>query len=86
METVIFETSVPNETLLPKRTSSQKVHKNFERQKKEWNIMKNNKEKKIKNKEQKKYDKGQVFVKIMAGILSLLMILSVAGSLIFSLI
>ena len=48
--------------------------------------MKNNKEKKIKNKEQKKSDKGQVFVKIMAGILSLLMILSVAGSLIFSLI
>ena len=48
--------------------------------------MKNNKEKKIKNKEQKKYDKGQVFVQIMAGILSLLMILSVAGSFIFSLI
>ena len=45
--------------------------------------MKNNKEKKIKNKEQKKYDKGQVFVKIMAGILALLMILSVAGSLVF---
>ena len=51
--------------------------------------MKKNKEvkvKKMKNKEQRKYDKGQVFVKIMAGILSLLMILSVAGSLIFSLI
>ena len=45
--------------------------------------MKNNKEKKIKNKEQRKYDKGQVFVKIMAGILALLMILSVAGSLVF---
>ena len=45
--------------------------------------MKNNTEKKIKNKEQRKYDKGQVFVKIMAGILALLMILSVAGSLVF---
>ena len=45
--------------------------------------MKNNKEKKIKNKEQRKYDKGQVFVKIMAGILAILMVLSVAGSLVF---
>ena len=48
--------------------------------------MKNNKEKKIKNKEQRKYDKGQIFVKVMAGILALLMVLSVAASLIFSLI
>ena len=48
--------------------------------------MKNNKEKKIKNKEQRKYDKGQVFVKIMAGILAILMVISVAASLIFSLI
>ena len=47
------------------------------------NKEKNIKEKKIKNKEQRKYDKGQVFVKIMAGILALLMILSVAGSLVF---
>jgi hypothetical protein len=45
--------------------------------------MKKDKEKKVKNKEQRKYDKGQVFVKIMAGILALLMILSVAGSLVF---
>ena len=45
--------------------------------------MKNNKEKKIKNKEQKNYDKGQVFVKITA---ALLMVVSVAASLIFSLI
>ena len=44
------------------------------------------KDKKIKNKEQRKYDKGQIFVKVMAGILSLLMVLSVAASLIFSLI
>lgn len=36
--------------------------------------MKKDKEKKVKNKEQRKYDKGQVFVKIMAGILALLMI------------
>lgn len=48
--------------------------------------MKNSKEKNIKNKEQRKYDKGQIFVKVMAGILALLMILSVAASLIFSLI
>ena len=44
------------------------------------------KDKKIKNKEQRKYDKGQIFVKVMAGILAMLMVLSVAGSLIFSLI
>ncbi|CDE90057.1 MAG: hypothetical protein ACLSG7_01990 [Clostridia bacterium] len=48
--------------------------------------MKNNKEKNLKNKEQRKYDKGQIFVKVMAGILALLMILSVAATLIFSLI
>ena len=48
--------------------------------------MKNNKEKKIKNKEQKNYDRGQVFVKIMAGILAILMVLSIAASLIFALI
>ena len=48
--------------------------------------MKNNKEKNLKNKEQRKYDKGQIFVKVMAGILALLIILSVAATLIFSLI
>ena len=48
--------------------------------------MKNNKEKKIKNTEQRQYDKGQVFVKIMAGILAILMVLSIAASLIFALI
>ena len=48
--------------------------------------MKNNKEKNLKNKEQRKYDKGQIFVKVMAGILALLMILSVAATLIVSLI
>lgn len=43
------------------------------------------KEKNI-NKEQKRLDKGQVFVKIMAGILAALMLFSVSASLIFALI
>lgn len=43
-------------------------------------------DKEIKNKEKKRFDKGQIFVKIMAGILALMMILSVAGTLIYSLI
>lgn len=41
------------------------------------------KEKKLKNKEQRKYDRGQVFVKVMALILAILMILSIAGTLIY---
>lgn len=44
------------------------------------------KENKIKNKEKRSFDKGQVFVKIMAGILAVMMIMSVAGTLIYSLI
>lgn len=48
--------------------------------------MKKEKQEKIKNKEQKRFDKGQIFVKIMAGILALLMILSVSATLIYSLI
>ena len=48
--------------------------------------MKNNKEKKIKNKEQRKYDKGQVFLKIMAAMLAIIMIMSIAVTLIYSLI
>lgn len=44
------------------------------------------KENKIKNKEQKQYNKGQVFVKIMAGILAVMMVMSVAATLIYSLI
>lgn len=48
--------------------------------------MKNNKEKKIKTKQQKQFDKGQVFIKIMAGILVLLMILATSATLIYSLI
>ena len=48
--------------------------------------MKRNKEKKLKNKEQRRYDKGQIFVKIMAGILAVIMVMSIAVSLIYSLI
>lgn len=48
--------------------------------------MRNNKEKKIKTKQQKQFDKGQVFIKIMAGILALLMILATSATLIYSLI
>ena len=48
--------------------------------------MKKDQENKIKNKEKRKFDKGQIFVKIIAGILAILMILSIAISLIYSLI
>ena len=48
--------------------------------------MKNNKEKNLKNKEQRKYDKGQIFVKIMAGILAILMLGGTAISLVYALI
>ena len=48
--------------------------------------MKKAKEDKIRNKEQRKFDKGQVFVKIMAGILAVMMTMSVAGTLVYSLI
>lgn len=44
------------------------------------------KENKTKNKEQRQYDKGQIFVKIMAGILAFMMVMSIAVSLIYSLI
>ena len=46
--------------------------------------MKKNKE--IKNKEKKQFDKGQIFVKIMAGVLAILMVFSVAISLIYALV
>ena len=48
--------------------------------------MKKDKEVKIKNKEKRMFDKGQIFVKIMAGILAIMMVMSVAVSLIYSLI
>lgn len=47
------------------------------------------KEKNIKNQKEKakktKYDKGQIFVKVMAGVLALLMVLAAASTLIYSL-
>lgn len=48
--------------------------------------MKKNKDEKIKNKEQKKVEKTEIFVKIMAGVLAILMVFSVAVSLIYALI
>lgn len=48
--------------------------------------MKKDKENKVKNKEKRNFDKGQIFVKIMAGILAVMMIMSVAGTLVFYLI
>lgn len=38
-----------------------------------------------KNENQKKYDRGQVFVKVMAGFLAALMVLATCGTLIFAL-
>lgn len=46
--------------------------------------MKKNKQGKIEKKY--KYDKGQIFVKVMAGILALLMVVGFAASLIYALI
>lgn len=46
--------------------------------------MKKNKQEKIEKKH--KYDKGQIFVKVMAGILALLMVVGFAASLIYALI
>lgn len=48
--------------------------------------MKKDKENKMKDKAQRKFDKGQIFVKIMAGILAIIMVMSIAVSLIYSLI
>ena len=48
--------------------------------------MKKNKQNKIKNKEQKRLDKGQVFVKIMMGIIAFIMLFSSAMTLIYALI
>lgn len=46
--------------------------------------MKKNKENKIEKKH--KYDKGQIFVKVMAGILAVLMLTGTVGTLLFALI
>ena len=49
--------------------------------------MKKNKEiKKEINKEKRKYDKGQIFIKVMAGILAILMLSATIGTLLFALI
>lgn len=48
--------------------------------------MKKNKDEKIKNKEQKKVEETELFIKIMAGVLAVLMVFSVAVSLIYALI
>lgn len=49
--------------------------------------MKNNKkDNKIKNKEQRRYDKGQIFVKIMAAFLAVLMVGGTGLTLIYALI
>ncbi len=37
------------------------------------------------NKEKRKYDKGQIFIKVMAGILALLMVIATGASFIYAL-
>ena len=44
--------------------------------------MKNKKNQKVKE-EKRHYDKGQIFVKVMAALLALLMVLAVSATLIF---
>ena len=46
----------------------------------------NKKDNKIKNKEQRRYDKGQIFVKIMAAFLAVLMVGGTGLTLIYALI
>lgn len=46
--------------------------------------MKKNKQLKLEKKN--KYDKGQIFVKVMAGILAILMMVGTVGTLVFALI
>lgn len=51
--------------------------------------MKNNKENRFKKEKMQKvhrsYDKGQIFVKVMAGILALMMVVAACATLIFAL-
>ncbi len=47
--------------------------------------MKKEKKQQDKIKKVKKYDKGQIFVKVMAGILALLMVIATASTLMYSL-
>lgn len=44
------------------------------------------KKKEKKNEQKRKYDRGQIFVKLTAGFLALLMIVGTVGSLIYALI
>lgn len=44
------------------------------------------KNKKVKNKNQRKYDRGQIFVKVIAGILALLMVIGALATIGFALI
>lgn len=48
-------------------------------------MIKMSKKSKVKNENQKKYDRGQVFVKITAGILALLMVVGALATLGFAL-
>ncbi len=48
--------------------------------------MKNKQEKNQKVKVKKQYDKGRIFVKVMAGILCLMMVVAAFASLIFQLV
>lgn len=43
-------------------------------------------EKNIKTEKKHKYDKGQIFVKVMAGVLALLMVVGTVASLVYALI
>ena len=43
------------------------------------------KEKEIKNKEKRQYDRGQIFVKIMAGFLAILMVSGTVITLVYAL-
>lgn len=43
------------------------------------------KNKKVKNEKQRKYDRGQIFVKVTAGVLALLMVAGVLATLGFAL-
>ncbi len=47
--------------------------------------MKKEKKQQEQVKKVKKYDKGEIFVKVMAGVLALLMVLATASTLIYSL-
>ena len=56
----------------------------LERDKKGWGKMKRNKEEKLEKKH--RYDKGQIFVKVMAGFLALLMVIGTVFTIVAALI